>query len=190
MKRGIIGNTKTHVLCHQHMGVATERMVLMPSHFTSEDIARFWSLVDKSGGCWLWMGSMHREGYGQFYAGGKTHRAHRVAYMLTHGDIPAGFCVCHHCDNRPCCNYAHLFAGTLADNNHDRHGKGRSAQGETHGSRSHPDKFFKVTPEMIVEIRELPDEYGLSQTDIALRLGISRGTVHKVIYRRGRFKNT
>lgn len=56
--------------------------------------------------------------------------------------------------------------------------------------QQNPERAHKVTPEMIVEIRKLPDEYGLSQNDIAKRLGISRETVSKVILRQGRFKNT
>ena len=47
---------------------------------------RFWSKVDATGDCWLWMSRDNGVGYGCFdiYTNGvrKTHRAHRLAYEL------------------------------------------------------------------------------------------------------------
>jgi len=69
----------------------------------------------------MWMRSRSNpSGYGQVgIVDGKLIRAHRLAWELTNGWIPNGLYVCHHCDNPPCCNPAHLFLGTQADNMSD-----------------------------------------------------------------------
>lgn len=54
-----------------------------------------------------------------------TTTAHRMAYILTHGPVPVEHDVCHHCDNPPCCNPAHLFDGSRSENMQDCVAKGR-----------------------------------------------------------------
>jgi hypothetical protein len=72
-------------------------------------------------GCWEIAGQPHRR-YGQLAHG--TY-AHRLAYEMWIGPIPAGMLVCHRCDNPPCFNPAHLFLGSKRDNLVDAALKGR-----------------------------------------------------------------
>lgn len=92
---------------------------------------RFWAKVDKGAPdeCWLWTGYTNNDGYGKIGVNGKAESAHRVAYLLSVGPIPAGMEVCHNCPNgdRPaCCNPAHLWLGTHIDNMVDMAKKRRS----------------------------------------------------------------
>lgn len=111
---------------------------------------RFWSKVDDSDieGCWPFIGCINSYGYGRFnLGGGKITNAHRVAYELSVGSVK-GLEICHTCDNPPCCNPAHLFAGSHADNIRDMFSKGRNLnyKGAEHG-------MSKLTEEQIKEIR-------------------------------------
>lgn len=86
---------------------------------------RFWSKVNKTDECWLWTRGRTKQGYGTFSLDGKTHNAHRLAWLFTYGD-PGELQVLHRCDNPPCVRPDHLFLGTVADNMKDRDAKGRN----------------------------------------------------------------
>lgn len=66
-------------------------------------------------GCWIWRGSLSKDGYGTFFIG-KGCRAHRASYMFFVGDIPEGMTLHHTCNVRNCVNPAHLEPMPIGDN--------------------------------------------------------------------------
>ena len=88
---------------------------------TPADRLRFWGKVDfrDLDGCWLWTGAVSGRGYGQFRIGGKYGRvvsAHRIAYALMYGSVPAHRVIDHNgpdgmgCVSQLCVRYDHLEA--------------------------------------------------------------------------------
>lgn len=108
--------------------------------------ARFNAKIDRSAGedgCWPWCASCNDEGYGNFWLGGRSAKAHRVAYRLHKGPVPDELLVMHSCDNPPCCNPRHLSLGTDLDNAADKYAKSRAnhATGERNGCSTHPERL-------------------------------------------------
>src|SRR5262245_13889065 len=87
---------------------------------TPRQLARFWAKVAKSAdpdGCWLWTSELTIKGYGRFTPHGRRHlKAHRVAYELLVGPIPAGLITDHTCKVRHCVNPAHIEPVTVREN--------------------------------------------------------------------------
>jgi len=137
-----------------------------------------------------------KKGYGMANRGGKRWRAHRYAWTLVNGPIPEGMLVCHHCDNPPCVNTAHLFLGTPADNMADRDAKGHTATGDRNGSRLHPERRprgkrmsypqpgetngrAKLTAEQVAYIRA--GAWDRSGRSFAKEFGVHPSTVQRII---------
>jgi len=95
---------------------------------TAADIQRFWDYVDKSGGCWLWLGAKGKgyDTYGRFNVRGRVLRSSRLAYFITTGDW-THLEIRHLCDTPQCVNPAHLVPSTHAENMADMKIKHRGA---------------------------------------------------------------
>jgi hypothetical protein len=144
--------------------------------YSPSALERFWSYVKVAGvdECWEWVGYRTRNGYGKLRVVEKLVSAHRMAWEIANGPIPEGpgyhgTCVRHRCDNRACCNPAHLLLGTHKQNMADAKERRRRADGERH-YRS------KLTSADVVDIRQSVS----STADIADRLGVSPATVWQV----------
>lgn len=126
-------------------------------------------------GCWLWLGYVQGDGYGNFWLDGRNIVAHIAAYRLMRGDVPTGLFVLHTCDVRSCVNPDHLFLGTGQDNMDDMVAKGRSAHGETHGRT-------QFTDEQIIEMRSrYSNDKEQTQVELAEEFGVSVSTVHNLL---------
>lgn len=134
---------------------------------------RFWSHVDRTGECWLWLLSKDRKGYGYCMYQGKVRKAHRVAWAIAHGELPPSeLFACHRCDNPSCVRPSHIFLGTTAENMADMRQKGRSATGERQGSA-------KLKASDVGEIWALMSA-GVSQADLARKFGVDPKTISHI----------
>ncbi|MGE4177989.1 MAG: HNH endonuclease [Thermoleophilia bacterium] len=142
---------------------------------------RFWAKVDRSRGaaeCWEWT-ACRVNGYGRFGFARRPLLAHRVAWEVVHGPLAdPEDCVLHRCDNRACCNPAHLFIGTRSDNLADMFAKGRGAPQD--GERN---ARARLSREQVAEIRTRYARGGVTQRALADLFGVGKTTVGSVINR-------
>jgi hypothetical protein len=129
--------------------------------------------------CWPWTGAVFRSGYGQFTLNSRKHiTASRYSFLIHGGILSSEQFALHTCDNPPCCNPRHLFAGTKKDNNMDRARKGRSnpQRGEDH---------FRalLNHDLVVQIRTL-HSVGKTPSEISRAFSLDQSHVNKVIKRK------
>ena len=121
--------------------------------------------------CILWEKAKDYGGYGVTHLNGKAISAHKKAYILAKGPVPAGMVLRHTCHNRCCVNPDHLIVGTQQDNINDKLAAGREARGSDVGGS-------KLTDEDVLEIRSLRGK--MFQREIALKFNITRERVRQI----------
>lgn len=147
-------------------------------------IDRLFAKIDVRGPdeCWPWIGGMGTWGYGSFWLDGKNLNASRAVYLLLIGPLFGAQQALHSCDNPPCSNPAHLWAGTQADNVKDCNTKGRGRglfSGKT--GVKHPRYVALLTPELVREAKRLYFECGVSQSEIGRIWGVGSWVISKAV---------
>lgn len=85
---------------------------------TLEDRFKLKYKIDEKTGCWNWIGSKDREGYGVIWDNRKKNniRAHRLSLEIVGRKIDDKLVTLHQCDNKSCVNPNHLKEGTTQQN--------------------------------------------------------------------------
>jgi len=149
----------------------------MPVHSMNERyITGFWAKVARGAPdeCWPWQGYTGPSGHGRTTLLGICTLASKKAWVLTNGPILSGLCVNHKCDNPLCCNPAHMYLGTRADNMIDRWGKTNS---EHRGERK---RAHVLTQDQVTELYQMRRN-GASLKGCADRFNCHPGTVYRIV---------
>lgn len=128
--------------------------------------------------CWPWTGAM-RNGYGCIKHDGRVHSTHKVSFVIAKGEVPEGLIVTHSCDNKVCCNPAHLVAATPGANVREMHE--RIDVNYAHGSKAYN---AVLNDDLVRQIHALKIVHGIGERKIARTLGISYQPVKGVIARK------
>lgn len=173
-------------MCDGPMRRQRKRFCSIACYRSASPLERFRSkfVENKSTGCWEWKAGLLKDGYGGFAVFDQNSQrirsmgAHRFSWMIQYGDIPTGFFVCHHCDNRLCVNPGHLFLGTPKDNNRDMMEKGRQyfPLGEEASNA-------KLSTQQVIEIRNRHATEVITQRQLAIEYGIGFKGINKIIKR-------
>lgn len=139
---------------------------------------RFAEKVDKGGPdeCWPWKPPADRNGYGVFFVSPERGMVPAQAFaveLATGTPCPPGHEGCHHCDNPPCCNPAHVYYGTRQDNVDDKVSRGRQLRGSQMTQA-------KLTEADVLAMRER-FAAGESMGLLAAEYGVTTSTVSNVV---------
>ncbi len=139
-------------------------------------VERFWQRikVGSDDECWEWQGGRDKRGYGLLNFNTKRFLAHRLAYLLTKGELLADLEIMHTCDNPPCCNVRHLIQATHKENMQDAWAKGIIKPYPHPAGQDH--NQAKLTDEDVLAIRASKER----TISLAKHYGISRMTVYRI----------
>jgi hypothetical protein len=165
------------------VGTTAHRMGAGNIMVSAEQADWFWShaLIGDLEGCWPWVGPGTRlaSGHWQVWLNGRKLLVHRIAHVLSGGELDEGILVRHRCpgDPRPgCVNPRHLSPGTALENARDRDLAGRRTPFLPRGEAYWSSRLTQREAERMREARRL----GLRAETVAGLFGVSRATVYRV----------
>jgi hypothetical protein len=120
--------------------------------------------VDPATGCWNWLLSRRRDGYGRgrHRHGERPPEAHVVYYERANGPVPDGLELDHLCRNPACVNPDHLEAVTHVEN-------------VRRGANT------RLSSDQVAGIRTRYAAGGVSQADLAREYGVSATHVSAIV---------
>lgn len=137
--------------------------------------------INNETGCFICIShAPGKRGYPRSGRGAKTRPLHRLVYEFYNGKITKKLkqqkiMVLHSCDNKMCINPKHLRLGTVVkDNAKDAKINNRIPRGENRSNA-------KLSRESIIIIRDMYENQGLSQRDIAKFFEVSSGCISDII---------
>ena len=154
----------------------SQHEIALPQNAPKPLPSKLWPrLSPTASGCWEFRGARCPTGYGRVRVdnSGRTTLAHRLAWELTHGEIPEGVVVRHRCDNPPCCNPDHLDLGSIQDNSDDCVARGRVARADRLPQT-------KLTTGHVLEMRKLRNE-GQTYDALGRRFGVSASQARRIV---------
>ena len=95
-------------------------------------------IPEPNSGCWLWIGYVAQDGYGQAPDAKGTRYAHRRVYEHLRGPVPNGLDLDHLCRVRCCVNPDHLEPVTAQTNTHRGVGPPADNVKKSFCKRGHP----------------------------------------------------
>lgn len=155
---------------------------------------RFWRFVQKTAGCWKWIGAKDKDGYGKFQVpaslswDGRTHttRATRAVLFLTEGRWPEPTIqVQHACDNPSCVRPSHLKKGTASENSEDMRSRGRGPEqrGTWNGGVKNPEnaRTAKLDWSAVRKIRKKFVEGGRTRAALGREFDVTACTIRDIV---------
>lgn len=111
---GHLSNICNNRLCvnPKHM-ILINKMVIKPAQTREK---QFWNQVNQDGDCWLWTGTVRKDGNVKIKIDGREWMAHRFAWEEINGPLDRNQIVRHTCGNKHCMNPDHMFIGKYGDN--------------------------------------------------------------------------
>jgi hypothetical protein len=109
-------------MCNAHRHWSFKHGGAIPTHpirpvMNPAETLRLKTEQDPQTGCVLWTGHTDHRGYGRLIdVTTGQRRAHRVAWVIERGPIPAGLTIDHLCRTKNCVNVGHMEVVTSGEN--------------------------------------------------------------------------